>query len=179
MIDIFKKERVFDRFVKISEIGFTLPDGRNLSRMVVERGDSVSALVVNISTEVCYLVEQTRIATGGRFLEIMAGMIDEGETPEVAVLRELKEELGFEEVHSLEYVGKFYLSPGLLTEINHCFIIYVTSLSKRNDNRGINDEDILSIEIPVKELVQMFIDGKIQDAKTAIAFQYLLLSNTP
>lgn len=174
---MIKKTRVFDQYVKIDKVDFTLPDGRDITRMVVERGSSVSALVYNVSNDMVYLVEQTRIATGGRFLEVMAGMIDENETPEEAVLRELNEELGFEQILKMEYVGEFYLSPGLLTETNHVFVIYVSDECSRNNNRGVEDEDIVSVEISGTQLAQMLHQHEIKDAKTMIATQQLFLTS--
>jgi ADP-ribose diphosphatase len=109
--DIRTQRRVFDDFFKIEEIVFVHEryDG-NMSgeerRLVFERGDAVAVLLFDATARSVVLVEQFRLpalvgrrrqnpaTTNGQIVELVAGMINEGETAEQAALREVVEETG-------------------------------------------------------------------------------------
>ena len=68
--------------------------GKISLREVIEHNGAVAVVAINADSEVL-LVKQHRHAAGRELLEIPAGGIDPGETPEQAVLREMQEETGF------------------------------------------------------------------------------------
>ncbi len=110
---IKKQSRLFDDFFKIDEIivsheqidGSMSADQR---RLVFERGDAVAVLLLNRDRKSVVLVEQFKLPTipgrqrddpttvDGWILETAAGMIDEKETPEAAIVRETREETGYQ-----------------------------------------------------------------------------------
>ena len=99
-------------------------------RFLLHRPDAVCAIVVNTDRNVMYFVRQFRIgpATKGDkawMTELAAGLIDEGESPEHAVLREVKEELGFAP-ETARLVLKFYPSSAIISERIFLFYIEVT-----------------------------------------------------
>jgi nudix-type nucleoside diphosphatase (YffH/AdpP family) len=125
---IKKQSRLFDDFFKIDEIivsheqidGSMSADQR---RLVFERGDSVAVLLLNRDRKAVVLVEQFKVpsllgrqrddpkAVDGWILETVAGMIDENETPEAAVIREAREETGYQ-IRNPKLIGQFFSSPG-------------------------------------------------------------------
>ena len=54
-------------------------------------------------------------------LEPIAGLVDDGETPELAGLREAQEEARLK-IESLELVARSYPSPGISTEFFHQYV---------------------------------------------------------
>ncbi len=85
----------------------------------VSRVGDVRAVVIFAEFEgKVILIEQTRIALGGRCLELPAGLVgdeDPGATVEETAVKELEEETGFT-ASSVVRLGDFYASPGMLSE---------------------------------------------------------------
>ena len=85
------------------------------------------------------LVEQFRPPVGRATLEFPAGLIDEGETPEQAALRELREETGYvgEACRTLPVVSPLVcMSPGLCDETVRCVVVVVDLDNPYNDPDG-------------------------------------------
>jgi len=87
-------------------------------REVVEHGECVAVVAVDGDDNII-LVSQYRQPIDKEILEIPAGGIDPGETPEDAVRRELQEEIGYLP-EKVERLGGFYSVPGYGTEYLHC-----------------------------------------------------------
>ena len=98
--------------VRVDEV--ETPSGRRATREVVERPDTVSVLAVDDKGRVLF-VRQYRYAVGRETLEIPAGTIDPGETPEEAARRELREETGYD-CEELEPLITYYPAAGYSTE---------------------------------------------------------------
>lgn len=114
------------------------------------------------------LVEQFRPPLGARCLEFPAGLIgdDDGgedDTPEAAAIRELEEETGYR-AGRIEYVGRFYSSPGMVSESFH--LVRAHDLEKVGSGGGNDSEDIVVHRVPLGE-VERFIQEK-RDAGIAI-----------
>jgi nudix-type nucleoside diphosphatase (YffH/AdpP family) len=127
-VEIRSQKLLLDDFFKVNEVivshqqydGKMSPDQR---RLVFERGDAVAALLFNIDTRSVVLVEQFKIpslvgrrrddpaTTNGWITELMAGMINENETAEDAVIRETLEETGYK-IKDPQFICKFFSSPG-------------------------------------------------------------------
>lgn len=146
---------------------------------VVERGDAVAALVFNRQTRRLSFVQQSRPATLGKtyfpddFREVMAGLIDGDETPESAVRRELTEELGYDVV-SIEFIGKYFTSPGMTTE--QTYIYYVEVDGERNGGGGIDGEVIQEYTLEL-DLVKSSLEHNVfEDLKTVVALQWFVIN---
>jgi len=149
------------------------------SRLCVERGDSASVLLLDTETQEFIFVEQFRypcVAHGdGWLMEIAAGKVDPGETPEQAAIREVEEELGYR-IDSVVKAGQFYSSPGGLSEVNHIFFANVTQAQKVADEGGLEEEGVFSIRMPVAEALQQMRDQRILDGKALVALQWFALN---
>ena len=97
-MQIISRSRAFNGHFKVDQL--IVQDGDvQLKREQFAPGKAVAALVYDTVRQVYVLTRQFRIGPEADILEIAAGMIDEGETPETAVRREIHEELGYEVDH--------------------------------------------------------------------------------
>jgi ADP-ribose pyrophosphatase len=128
--------------------------------IVVHKGSCVILPVFDDNTVA--LVRQYRYAAGKILLEIPAGTLESGESPESGAARELEEEIGVRAAR-LEPLTEFYVSPGFLTE--KMFVFVATGLAPTAQNLEI--DEILTVERhPFPALLEMIMNGSIQDAKT-------------
>ena len=174
-VDVQRRTRLADDVFKLDAVEYRVPgsDGRpgvTTRRLVLERGDSVAALLVQ--GERIWLVEQFRIATehngGGWLLELAAGILTAGESPEACIMREVHEETGFD-VERLRPLGSCYLSPGGASERVHLFIADVGRRSGPGGGLVEDGEDIALVEFDRASLRAAWRMGRLQDAKTLIA----------
>lgn len=98
-----------------------------LLREVLVGADAAMVLPYDPKTDLVVLVEQIRMGPLMRgdqnpwALEPVAGIVDGGETPEQAALRESEEEAGLHDVQ-LEKMFSFYPSTGNATDYFYCYL---------------------------------------------------------
>lgn len=155
------------------------PDGTMsdvTSRLCVERGDAAGVVVFNTDSQKLILVRQFRYPClrhgDGWPIEIVAGAIDPGETPEQAARREVEEEIGYR-VKSLTKIGPFYGSPGGLSEVVHLFYAEVASHEVVHQGGGLEGEDVELVRVTRDEAFAMMDRGEIRDAKALIGLSWL------
>ena len=105
------------------------------------------------------LIDQPRAATGGRCIELPAGLIgdhDPDATPESTAVKELEEETGFTADH-VERLGDFFASPGMLSE--SFTLVRATGLRRIGEGGGDDHEDINVHLVPRAEIPR-FIEQK-------------------
>jgi ADP-ribose pyrophosphatase len=144
-------------------------DGRRSTREVVQRSDCVAVVAVDGDNNVL-LERQFRQAIGKELLEIPAGGIDDGEAPEDAVIREMREETGLRP-QKIEKLGGFYSTPGYTTE--YLYLYLASDLVPD----PLIAEDTIGIEVkrvPPDRVETLVASGKIEDAKTIAGLLYYL-----
>lgn len=176
---ILNRHTVFDRYFRIDELKYEGPQGQSLSRLVLERGNSVGILLHDPEKQQVLLCEQFRPATGSSLLEIPAGMIDNLESPDQAARRETSEETGYD-VGALRKIAEVYLSPGCTSEKMTIFYGEVKLQDKPSGGYGLQEEgeDIRLVPVGLAEALELAAGDAIQDAKTLIALQWLALSRS-
>lgn len=150
------KGRIFDVRIDTIREG----DVEYKREIVVHRGSAVIVPVFEDGTVA--LVRQYRHAAGKYLLEIPAGGVEDGETPETGAKRELEEEIGVTAAN-VELLTEFYVSPGFLTEKMYVFL--ATGLTETSQNLEI--DELIEIErLTFPAVFDLIRSGGIEDAKT-------------
>jgi ADP-ribose pyrophosphatase len=149
-----------------------------LLREVFERGDAVGVLPYDPVTDSLILVEQFRPGAIRQqhspwMLELIAGIVEEGENDEAVVHREAREEADCELTELLP-IASFYPSAGACTEQIRLFCGHV-SRAGVGEVHGLEGEgeDILVHSVSRADALQMLADNRIDNGHTLIALQWL------
>jgi nudix-type nucleoside diphosphatase (YffH/AdpP family) len=184
-VEILQRREVFKKFFRIEEVTLRheLYNGSmsaEMTRLILDRGDSVAMLLCDPEKQTVLLCEQFRVPTydkgPGWLLELPAGTLEQGEDAEECARREAMEETGYS-VKSFRRITSVYLSPGGSSERIHIFYGEVSMSDRLGAGGGVlaENEDIRLISMPVAEAIAKARDGQIQDAKTLIGLQWLEL----
>ena len=168
-MELFEKkltsEQIFDgKVVKLFVDTVELPNGETAIREIVRHPGAVCVVPVTNEGEVV-MVKQFRYPFEEIMLEIPAGKLEPGEDPYEAVKRELEEESGAV-AGKIEHIGQLYTTVAIFDEKIQIYLATDLTFVKSHPDQ---DEFLEVTKIPLDELVQMVMDGKIPDAKTQIA----------
>ena len=148
-VEIQTRKRILDDFFKVDEVVLRheRADGRmtrSLRRLHLDRGDGI------------------------------AGVLGPVENLRAAVRREILEETGYT-TEKLDPISSFYLSPGGSSERIPLFYAEAGIRAFGKSGGGLEEEgeDIEVVEIPLEKAWGMLEEGRIVDAKTIIALQWL------
>src|SRR6202011_3209948 len=145
------------------------PGGVRTTREMITHSGSVVVLPVLPDGRVL-LVRQYRHAARQFLWELVAGRIDEGESPRKAAARELIEETGYRAKRFRVFLD-FFPSPGFLEE--KMFILLAEGLTEGQEQPE-EDEKIESRAYDRKELEQMIQKRVIRDGKTIAGLLYYI-----
>ena len=159
-------------------------DGTPSGTMVWElwrRGSGVLILPYDPWTDRVALIEQFRLPAHAAGLdpvqtELPAGLLDTGEDPAAAALRELAEETGLVS-RTLARIGPFLLMPGGCDEVVHFFCAHVDLSDTVGGTHGLaseHEETRLSI-VPAEDAFRMVAENRVDGAPTALALLWLQL----
>ncbi len=142
-----------------------LPSGRIVRRSRIEHRPTIG-VVPYIGDDRIVLIRQHRHAVGSSLIEIPAGTMDERDlSPEECVQRELAEEAGYRAGRLVKLFGG-YLVPGYADEFMHFYLAFDLLKAPLPPDE---DEFIETMTCSLPEALQMIRDGRIVDAKTALA----------
>ncbi len=147
------------------------------------KSDGVAILLYNTESKKVLLSKQFRIpvyisgVSDGVSIEVCGGAIDDGESPETSVVREVKEELGYN-VSNLKAVNTVFLSPGIVRERVHLFTGNYTNSDRINNGGGLEteNEEIEVFEVTFTKAMEMIDSGEIIDARTIMLLQYIQIN---
>jgi len=185
-IQEFKSYVQVDRYV-LKHKQFDGAQSSEISREIIERGHAAAALLYDPDLDLLVLIEQFRPGAFAAMkselippeaspwlIECVAGIIEEGESPEDVVRREAIEEANCM-IQELVPLFHYYTSPGCLSESVFLFCGRVDA-SKAGGIHGLDDEgeDIRVFTATPKEAFDWMATGRINNGMTMIALQWLL-----
>lgn len=148
-----------------------LPEGKESKRELIFHNGAVAVCAITPESEVIF-VKQFRKPAEKPLLEIPAGKLEKGEERVAAAKRELEEETGYI-ADNLELIAEMYGSPGYS---NEKVTIYLAKDLKTGEMHLDEDEFINLETYSIDELKRLLDDKEVEDAKTIIAIQHLLLN---
>lgn len=156
-------ETVFSgKLIDVRKVTVRLPGGKTTVREIVVHPE-VIAVVPVLDDGRLLMVRQFRKSAERILLELPAGGIDDGETPEDAVRREMVEETGYR-VGSTRLLARFFTSPGYTTELMHLFEARDLTPGEPTEET----DQIEVVELALKEALQKIGGGELADAKTIL-----------
>lgn len=186
-VQITQRETLYKDFFRVDKVtlkhklfqgGWT----GELSRELFLRGPAVGVLLYDPKNDTVGLIEQFRAGAltepGGPWcMEIVAGMIEEGETCEDVARRESVEEAGVEP-YRMEYIANYLPSPGGSDEKMH-ILCGLADLSQAGGIHGLDEEheDIKVHVIPAREVFEHLYDGRFNSAAVLLCLQWLQLNH--
>lgn len=155
-------ETIFEgRVFSVTQDEIRLVNGHTTIREVVHHSGGAAIVALSEAGEVA-LVRQYRYAAGCEMTEIPAGKIEPGEDPRETALRELGEEAGLTADNFVAF-GRVIATCAYCTEVIHLFL--ATGLHQTQQN--LDDDEFLDVFwLPLDEVVEMVMDGRITDGKT-------------
>ena len=124
-----------------------------------------AAIVPLLGSGEVLMLRQYRYATGGWLLEIPAGTLEPGESPDECAARELQEETGYR-AGALHPLGWIWTTPGFTDE--RIWLYLATALA--DGHQALERDELLTLErLPLARAVAMAAGGEIVDAKSVAA----------
>ncbi|MDC9595710.1 ADP-ribose diphosphatase [Xenorhabdus anantnagensis] len=184
-VEVISQKTLYHGFFKMTEYQFRHRLFRGgwsetVKREVFERGHAGVLLPYDPVRDEVVLIEQIRIPAIETshtpwLLEVIAGMIEEGEDAEQVVRREAVEEAGIE-VKRCQFALSYLSSPGGTTERMNIFVGEIDS-STASGVHGLEGEheDIRVLVVSREQAYQWVEEGIIDNAASVIAIQWLAL----
>ncbi|SDJ99687.1 NUDIX domain-containing protein [Microbulbifer yueqingensis] len=190
-VEVVERTTVFDGFFKMMRLRLRHRLFRGgwsglFERELFVRDNAVGVLLFDPRRELVGLIEQFRVGAlqrpGGPWcLEVVAGMVEEGESLEEVARREVEEESGLD-VGELEFIHSYMPSPGGSSERLHLYC----ALADLDNAGGIfglpeENEDIRLRVIPLDRLLPALSGSApeavaVDNAATLICLQWLQLN---
>lgn len=184
-VEIIARESLYNGFFSLTRYRFRHKLFRGgwsgeVKREVFERGHAAVLLPYDPVRDEVVLIEQIRIPAFDSsqtpwLLELVAGIVEPGETPEDVVRREAYEEAGIHPAR-VKPVLSYLASPGGTSERLHILVGEVdASVAQGNHGLEEENEDILVHVVSREQAYQWVEEGKIDNAASVIALQWLEL----
>lgn len=183
---IIKQQTLFQGYFSIQEITlkhrlFNGGWSNSFQREIFERGNAAAVLLYDPDLQQVVLLEQFRVGalntiTSPWMIEVVAGIIEQGETPEDVVIREAEEEAG-QQITELVEIGSYFATPGGSSEKVTLFCARVNA-SNAAGIYGLEEEneDIRVFTMTIEEIEKGLQAAAFENATCLISLQWLLLN---
>jgi 8-oxo-dGTP pyrophosphatase MutT (NUDIX family) len=140
---------------------------------VLESSDWINIIPLTTNNEVV-MIEQYRHGSEEVTLEIPGGMIDAGERPEDAAMREMLEETGYAATEGVFNLGKVRPNPAIHNNWIHAFLARDVSLRQKPVIES-TEHTVVRL-VPLADVPALILDGTINHALVVVGFHLLSLS---
>ena len=171
---LLKTEYLVDApWLKVAKETCELPNGKVIDDFYTLWQPDWVLILARTAEGKWVMTEQYRHGTGKIALEFPAGIIDKGETPEQAALRELQEECGYRidssttpialcapgsaQNDTIRFIGTFPVNPDRHRGVFH--VVFIDGVVKSGETHFDSTEDIESLELSDEELQKKMADG--------------------
>lgn len=162
--------------MRVREDVFADPrDGSEHHRLIIDADDWANVVALTPDGKLV-MVRQFRFGSNGDALELPGGVVDAGETPEQAVIRELEEETGFRP-RSVEPVGWVWSNPAHFTNRVHTFV--ARGCERIHDGKPEGSEDLVIELVPRSSIPDLIRSGEIRHALHIAALSLAGIAGRP
>lgn len=183
-VEISHNDIVYDGFFKMRALRlrhrlFAGGWSKDISRELFVRDPAVGVVLYDRSNDLIGLVEQFRVGAlqeeiGPWCLEVVAGIVEEGESAEEVARREVQEETGLL-IRELDYICNYLSSPGGSNERLDLFCGHCNLSKSGGSLHGLvgEGEDIKFHVMAAAEVFAELYQGRFNNAATLICLQWL------
>lgn len=184
-VELLSKKDLYKGFFRMTEYRFKhrLFSGgwsAEVKREVFERGHAGVLLAYDPQRDEVVLIEQIRIPAFETsetpwLLEVIAGMVEKGESPEEVVKREAQEEAGIN-VGRCEPIISYLSSPGGTSERMHVYVGEVDATTAKGIHGLASENEDIRVHVVSRDQAYQWVEeGIIDNAASVIAIQWLQL----
>lgn len=185
-VEIIRREELYKRFFRVEKVFlrhrlFEGGWGNEIGRELFVRGEAVAVVLYDPVRDLIGMVEQFRIGAldepnGPWCYEVVAGMLEEGESPEEVARRELIEESNVTP-YAMEYICNYLSSPGGSDEKLHLYC-GLCDLSQAGGVFGLPEEgeDIRVHVFAADDVFAELLNGAFNNAAALICLQWLQIN---
>ena len=147
--------------LRVGEEVFADPrSGEERERVIIEADDWCNVVAITRDDRVV-MVKQFRFGTREISLEFPGGVVDDGETPEASVARELEEETGYT-AGRIEPLGTYSPNPAHFTNRVHAYVAF--ECLPVHDGKPDEGEDLRIELVPRASVTRLAAEGRIANA---------------
>ncbi len=184
-VEIIEETTPFARFLRIDTIrfrhrlfsgGWSMPHTYD----VLRRGGAAAVVLYDPERDQVVMIEQFRLpallaGASPWQLEIVAGLLDSGEAPEVVARRETHEETGLVLAGELVPIQRYLPSPGDSDESVDLFCACIDAGAAGGIHGSVQEgEDIRTVIKSIAEIEELLDAGAIENGHTLVALYWLL-----
>ncbi|POU01154.1 MULTISPECIES: ADP-ribose diphosphatase [Enterobacteriaceae] len=184
-VEIIARETLYNGFFSLERWRFRhrLFNGEmsgEVTREIFERGHAAVLLPYDLVRDEVVLIEQIRIPAYETsetpwLLELVAGMIEEGESVEDVARREAVEEAGLQ-VGRVKAFMSYLASPGGTSERLSLMVGEVDATQAKGIHGLVDENEDIRVHVVSREQAYQWVEeGKIDNAASVIALQWLQL----